>query len=387
MPRSAALFPAACRRFRRTWQKEGVLIRNFKLVDAGQSREAELNDLLLSARWPTRSVRDNLADVSAQVAANKTGVMRLQELVARYSLPVVHAYMRHIQDAAERKMRLALAAIPDGVYRFEDHLDQGSTIAVSITINGDNATVDFTGTGPVLGPPPAPSEPPPPLRGALSPPLGRGAGGVAEDISTPQLQICRLSRPISAESHATCGLTSRLTPGRSPAEISGGRPAIGGLNLHANRAIVSAAVLYVFRCLINEDIPLNSGVLAPVRIVLPECLLNPPEYDDPEKCAAIVGGNVETSQRVVDVLFGALGAAAASQGTMNNLTFGDDTFGYYETICGGSGATRESDGADAVHTHMTNTRLTDPEVIERRYPVRVSNSRSAAAPAAITLPP
>jgi 5-oxoprolinase (ATP-hydrolysing) len=143
------------------------------------------------------------------------------------------------------------------------------------------------------------------------------------------------------------------------------------VNLHANRAIVSAAVLYVFRCLINEDIPLNSGVLAPVKIVLPECLLNPPEHDDPEQCAAIVGGNVETSQRVVDVLLGALGAAAASQGTMNNLTFGDDTFGYYETICGGSGATPHSDGADAVHTHMTNTRLTDPEVIERRYPVCV----------------
>jgi 5-oxoprolinase (ATP-hydrolysing) len=108
-----------------------------------------------------------------------------------------------------------------------------------------------------------------------------------------------------------------------------------------------------------------------VKIVLPECLLNPPEHDDPAQCAAIVGGNVETSQRVVDVLLAALGAAAASQGTMNNLTFGDDTFGYYETICGGSGATRDADGADAVHTHMTNTRLTDPEVIERRYPVRV----------------
>lgn len=108
-----------------------------------------------------------------------------------------------------------------------------------------------------------------------------------------------------------------------------------------------------------------------MRIVLPECLLNPPEHDNPADCAAIVGGNVETSQRVVDVLLGALGAAAASQGTMNNLTFGDETFGYYETICGGSGATAEADGADAVHTHMTNTRLTDPEVIERRYPVRV----------------
>jgi 5-oxoprolinase (ATP-hydrolysing) len=145
----------------------------------------------------------------------------------------------------------------------------------------------------------------------------------------------------------------------------------GGWNLHANRAIVTAAVLYVFRCLINEDIPLNNGVLAPVTLVLPDCLLNPPEYDNPQQCAAIVGGNVETSQRVVDVLLGALQLAAASQGTMNNLTFGDDTFGYYETICGGAGATRQAPGADAVHTHMTNTRLTDPEVIERRYPVRL----------------
>jgi 5-oxoprolinase (ATP-hydrolysing) len=99
--------------------------------------------------------------------------------------------------------------------------------------------------------------------------------------------------------------------------------------------------------------------------------LNPAEQARAEDCPAVVGGNVETSQRVVDVLLGALGLAAASQGTMNNLLFGDATFGYYETICGGSGATRDADGCDAVHTHMTNTRLTDPEVLERRYPVRV----------------
>src|SRR5262249_53575095 len=125
------------------------------------------------------------------------------------------------------------------------------------------------------------------------------------------------------------------------------------------------------RLLIDEDIPLNEGVLAPVELILPECLLNPPAYESPERCAAVVGGNVETSQRVVDVLLGALGLAAASQGTMNNLLFGDGQFGYYETICGGAGATAGSDGADAVHTHMTNTRLTDPEVLERRYPVRL----------------
>jgi 5-oxoprolinase (ATP-hydrolysing) len=323
------IVPGSMPPFSKTLAEEGVLIRNFKLVDAGQSRETQLKELLLSGRWPTRSVRDNLADVSAQVAANNTGVLRLRELLERYSKPVVHAYMGHIQSAAEQKMRRALAAIPDGVYKFDDHLDGGSPIAVTITIAGESATVDFTGTAPVILAPDG--------QDSNKPPVCKG-GAVAKPVDGPT----------HVQAHQT-----------------------GGYNLNANRAIVSAAVLYVFRCLINEDIPLNSGVLAPVKIILPECLLNPPEYDDPEQCAAIVGGNVETSQRVVDVLLAALGAAAASQGTMNNLTFGDDTFGYYETICGGSGATRDADGADAVHTHMTNTRLTDPEVIERRYPVRV----------------
>ncbi len=153
-------------------------------------------------------------------------------------------------------------------------------------------------------------------------------------------------------------------------DFTGTGPVLPG-NLNANRAIVTAAVMYVLRLLIDEDIPLNEGVLAPVRLVLPECLLNPPPRDDAEQCAAVVGGNVETSQRVVDVLLGAFGLAAASQGTMNNLLFGDATFGYYETICGGAGATADEPGADAVHTHMTNTRLTDPEMLERRYPVRL----------------
>ncbi|MEQ9408149.1 MAG: hydantoinase B/oxoprolinase family protein [Fuerstiella sp.] len=146
-------------------------------------------------------------------------------------------------------------------------------------------------------------------------------------------------------------------------------------NLNANRAITTAAVLYSFRCLLNEDVPLNAGVLEPLHIVIPEGLLNPPPGQTPESSPAMVGGNVETSQRIVDVLLGALQLAAASQGTMNNLTFGDGSFGYYETICGGAGATATSDGADAVHTHMTNTRLTDPEVLEQRYPVRLREFR------------
>jgi len=286
--------PGSMPPFSRNLAEEGVLIRNFKLVAAGESREDDLRQLLLSGKYPTRNVADNLADIAAAVAANNQGARDLTRLVERYTWPVVAAYMAHIQDAAERKMRAALKQMPDGRREFMDHLDDGSPICVAFTITGDSAVIDFTGTGPVM-------------------------------------------------------------PG----------------NLNANRAIVTAAVMYCLRALIDEDIPLNQGVLAPVEIVLPECLLSPPERATAEECAAVVGGNVETSQRTVDTILGALGVAAASQGTMNNTLFGDATFGYYETICGGSGATPQAAGADAVHTHMTNTRLTDPEVIELRYPVRV----------------
>ncbi len=135
-------------------------------------------------------------------------------------------------------------------------------------------------------------------------------------------------------------------------------------NFNAPKAVCLAAVLYVFRTLVTDNIPLNAGCLKPLNIIIPEgCLLNP--------CypAAVVAGNVETSQVIVDAIYGALGVMAASQGTMNNFTFGNQTYQYYETICGGSGAGINFDGTDAVHTHMTNSRLTDPEVLEWRFPV------------------
>ncbi len=287
--------PGSMPPFSHNLAEEGILIRNFKLVAGGESRTEELRQLLLSGPYPSRAVDDNLADIAAQVAANQQGAADLAALIHRYGLATVEAYMGFIQQAAETKMRRALARLKPGRRTFTDHMDDGTPIQVAITVHGETATIDFTGTGPV----------------------------------------------------------------------SSG-------NLNANRAIVTAAVLYCLRCLIDEDIPLNEGVLAPVEIVLPEqCLLNPPKQQRPEDCAAVVGGNVETSQRVVDVVLGALGLAAASQGTMNNTLFGDKSFGYYETVCGGAGATPDSAGADAIHTHMTNTRLTDPEVIEKRYPVRV----------------
>ena len=153
-------------------------------------------------------------------------------------------------------------------------------------------------------------------------------------------------------------------------DFTGTAQAVSG-NLNANPAIVSAAVLYVLRLLVDEDIPLNEGALQAVEIVLPAGLLNPQVGKTWESTPAVAAGNVETSQRVVDVLLGALGLAGASQGTMNNLLFGNESFGYYETICGGSGATAAGPGADGVQVHMTNTRATDPEVLERRHPVRL----------------
>ena len=141
-------------------------------------------------------------------------------------------------------------------------------------------------------------------------------------------------------------------------------------NFNAPEAVTTAAVLYVFRTLVDADIPLNAGCLEPIDIVIP-----PGSMLSPVPPAAVAAGNVETSQAVTTALLGSLGAAAASQGTMNNLTFGDERYQYYETICGGAGAGPGWDGCDAVHTHMTNSRLTDPEVLEWRYPVRVEEFR------------
>ncbi len=142
-------------------------------------------------------------------------------------------------------------------------------------------------------------------------------------------------------------------------------------NLNATYAILTSTVIYVLRLMIDQDIPLNEGIMRNVEIMAPESFLNPHFPDDPGKCPAVVGGNTETSQRTVDTLIKALGLAACSQGTMNNLIFGNERFGFYETIGGGTGAGPGFDGADAVHQHMTNTRITDPEIMEFRYPVKV----------------
>src|ERR1700691_2102415 len=135
-------------------------------------------------------------------------------------------------------------------------------------------------------------------------------------------------------------------------------------NFNAPEPVARAAVLYVFRVMVEDEIPMNAGCLRPIKVIIPEGSMLSPSYP-----AAVVAGNVETSQAVTDTLFGALGALGSAQATMNNLTFGDARYQYYETICSGAPAGRGFNGASGVHTHMTNSRLTDPEVLESRFPV------------------
>ncbi len=285
----------------RTIDEEGVLIEDFLLVEDGDLREAEVADLLTSAPHPVRDVQQNLADLRAQVAANARGAAELRRMVMEFSLPVVTAYMRHVQDNAAEAVRRVLdrfAGAADAPRAFRLELDDGSEIVVAVTVDGAarTARVDFTGTSPQR----------------------------ADNFNAPE-------------------------------------------------AVTAAAVLYVFRTLVDADIPLNAGCLEPIDIVIPPGSMLSPVWP-----AAVAAGNVETSQAVTAALLGALGAAAASQGTMNNLTFGDQRYQYYETLCGGAGAGPSWDGCSAVHTHMTNSRLTDPEVLEWRYPVRVEEFRVRA---------
>jgi 5-oxoprolinase (ATP-hydrolysing) len=270
-------------------EEEGVLIEDFRLVDGGEFRDADVSALLCAGPHPVRDVAQNLADLRAQVAANARGAAEVGRMVADFGLPVVRAYMQHVQDNAEEAVRRVVDRLGDGSFRQE--MDDGSIIAVAVEVDRRTrgATIDFTGT-------------------------------------------------------------SRQRPD----------------NFNAPAAVCTAAVLYVFRTLVDAEIPLNAGCLKPLRIVVP-----PGSMLDPVFPAAVAAGNVETSQAITSALFGALGVVAASQGTMNNLTFGDARYQYYETVCGGAGAGPTWDGCSAVHTHMTNSRLTDPEVLEWRYPVRV----------------
>ena len=282
-------------------EQEGVLITNFRLVEAGRLREAEMRELLAQGRYPARNIEQNLADLRAQIAANEKGREELLRLVESYGLAVVRAYMRHVQDNAEESVRRAIGALRDGDFSLP--LDNGAVIRVKVRVNAEAraATLDFSG---------------------------------------------------------------------SSAQLSD--------NYNAPLAVTSAAVLFVFRSLIDDAIPLNAGCLKPITLIVPEGSMLNPRYP-----AAVVAGNVETSTCITNCIYGALGIMASSQPTMNNFTFGNARHQYYETIAGGSGAGGRFDaqgqltggfnGTSVVQTLMTNSRLTDPEMLELRFPVRLES--------------
>ena len=270
-------------------EEEGVLIDNFKMIDAGRFQDAETRALLRSGPYPCRNVEENMADLAAQVAANETGVREVRKMIAQFGLETVHAYMRHVQDNAEECVRRVISALKDGSCDYE--LDNGEFIRVAVRVDHQRreAAIDFTGTA-----------------------------------------------------------------DRNP------------YNYNAPLSVCHAVVLYVFRTLVGAPIPLNEGCFKPLRIIAPEGSMVNAQYP-----AAVIAGNTEVSQLMCNALIGALGAMAGSQSTMNNFVWGNDRVQNYETICGGTGAGPGFDGCDAVQTHMTNTRSTDPEMLEFRFPVRL----------------
>lgn len=274
--------------------EEGVVLPPQYLVRGGEPRWDEMRRQLSEASYPSRAVRENLADLAASVAANHRGVQSLLELAQRHGRDCVLHYMRALTGQAAERIRFSLERFGDGRYEAEERLDDGSPLHVSIELHQGAGVIDFSG---------------------------------------------------SAAVH----------PG----------------NLNATPAVVRSVVLYVLRLLIPERLPLNEGLLRTVEIKIPPGILNPDFPADSRMAPAVVGGNVETSQRLVDTLLKALKVASCSQGTMNNVLFGNQDFGYYETVCGGCGAGPGFDGASAVHSHMTNTAITDPELLEQRYPVRL----------------
>ncbi|MBM7066358.1 hydantoinase B/oxoprolinase family protein [Actibacterium sp. 188UL27-1] len=271
--------------------EEGVVIDNLKLVAEGVLQEDAAAAALSSGRYPCRNIPQNMADLKAQIAANETGRRELLNVVDRYGLDVVTAYMGHVQDNAEESVRRVIDSLKDGQFTYP--MDEGQEIQVAIRTDPANraATVDFTGT------------------------TAQHAG-----------------------------------------------------NYNAPFAVCRAVVLYVFRTLVGTNIPLNEGCLKPLNIIAPKgTMLNP---DAP---AAVIAGNTEVSQAACNALYGALGVMAGSQATMNNFVWGNDDFQNYETIAGGTGAGPGFHGCDAVQSHMTNTRMTDPEVLEKRFPVRLES--------------
>lgn len=284
--------------------QEGIIIPPIKIFEGGQIDKKMMQFFLNNVRTPI----EREGDFAAQIMANITGVRRIKQLIEKYDLELVDFYAKNLMDYAERITRKTIEQIPDGIYAFEDFMDDDGLgnepvkIKVVVEVRGDTVTLDFS------------------------------------------------------ESHE---------------QVKG--------SINAVYAITASAVLYVFRSLIKEETPTNAGCLRPITIRTRKGTLVDATFP-----AAVAGGNVETSQRIVDVVLGALSQAlpkkipAASQGTMNNITIGGmderngQPFAYYETLGGGMGATTNGHGESAVHSHMTNTLNTPIEALEYSYPFLVT---------------
>jgi 5-oxoprolinase (ATP-hydrolysing) len=289
------LTPGSMPPFSQRINEEGLLLDNATLLSAGHFDGPGWRQRLAAGPYPVRDPDRLLADLQAQLAANRLGASELQALVQRQGIRPVQCAMAQVQAHGAAAVRRVIDRLQDGSHRL--NLDDGSQLQVTLRLDRARrrAQLDFTGTS---------------------------------------------------------------------AQQAGNR--------NAPLAITKAVVLYVFRTLVGDDIPLNAGCFEPLDLVVPPgCLLHP------RPPAAVVAGNVETSQALANLLFAALGVMASAQGTMNNLSFGNDRCQYYETIGGGTGAgffePTGFAGADAIQSHMTNSRLTDPEILEARYPVRVEH--------------
>ncbi|MEM7697297.1 MAG: hydantoinase B/oxoprolinase family protein [Verrucomicrobiota bacterium] len=274
--------------------EEGVVIEPMKLVEGSVPRFEAVTELLLNSPHPTRNLRDNLADLHAQLASVRRGAQLLLALADESGHETLKSQMDRLLEESAEALEGTLEGLPFSNAEVIERLDDGHEIRVRAEKTATGLTIDFDGTSPTH--------------------LG---------------------------------------------------------NLNATPAIIRSAVLYVIRLWTGSRLPLNEGLLDRIEIVLPNCFLNPSFSDDPAQSPAVVGGNVETSQRVVDALIRLFQIEACSQGTMNNFLFGNDQFGYYETIAGGTGAGPSYHGTSGIHSHMTNTAITDPEILESRYPVRL----------------
>ena len=306
--------------------QEGIILPPVKLVEAGQINRAALDIIARNVRTPV----ERRGDLAAQMAAHRVGEQRMQEIVALYGLQETSHYAQSLLAYAERLTRAAIARIPDGVYTFRDEMDDDGTGSAQFLLHGPRLATET---------------------------------GQSTARSTGQGPQIRVAVAVDGDNMVV--------------DFTGSSPAVAG-GINAVRAITESATWYVVRCVAGADIPGNSGTFAPVRVVVPKdsFLDAPPPH-------AVAGGNVETSQRIVDAVLGALAKAlpdlvpAASQGTMNNVAIGghdaerDAPYAYYETVGGGAGASPEGDGLSGVHVHMSNTLNTPVEALEYTYPFRV----------------